>query len=62
MEVFSMTRPHVELYVRWMEEEHGYAPATTARRLSTVVGFYRFAAIDGYLLCLGRLVTAGVVS
>ncbi len=44
-----MTRPHVELYVRWMEEERGYAPATTARRLSTVVGFYRFAAIDGYL-------------
>jgi len=49
VDVFAMTRPHVELYVRWMEEEHGYAPATTARRLSTVIGFYRFAAIDGYL-------------
>ncbi len=49
MDVFAMTRPHVELYVRWMEEGHGYAPATTARRLSTVIGFYRFAAIDGYL-------------
>lgn len=47
--VFAMTRPHVELYVRWMEEERGYAPATTARRLSTVAGFYRFAVIDGYL-------------
>jgi site-specific recombinase XerD len=47
--VFEMTRPHLELYVRWMEEERGYAPATTARRLSTVVGFYRFAVIDGYL-------------
>jgi site-specific recombinase XerD len=47
--VFDMTRPHVELYVRWMEEERGYAPATTARRLSTVAGFYRFAVIDGYL-------------
>jgi site-specific recombinase XerD len=48
-EVFEMTRPHIELYVRWMEEERGYAPATTARRLSTVAGFYRFAAIDGYI-------------
>lgn len=47
--VFEMTRPHIELYVRWMEEERGYAPATTARRLSTVAGFYRFAVIDGYL-------------
>jgi site-specific recombinase XerD len=47
--VFAMTRPHVELYVRWMEEERGYAPATTARRLSTVAGYYRFAVIDGYL-------------
>jgi integrase/recombinase XerD len=47
--VFAMTRPHVELYVRWMEEERGYAPSTIARRLSTVVGFYRFAVIDGYL-------------
>ena len=49
VDVFAMTRPHVELYVRWMEEERGYAPATTARRLSTVIGFYRFAVIDGYL-------------
>jgi site-specific recombinase XerD len=46
-DVFAMTRPHLELYVRWMEEDRGYAPATTARRLSTVVGFYRFAVIDG---------------
>ena len=48
-EVFEMTRPHLEIYVRWMEEDRGYAPATTARRLSTVAGFYRFAVIDGYL-------------
>jgi len=48
-EVFAMTRPHLEIYVRWMEEQRGYAPATTARRFSTVAGFYRFAVIDGYL-------------
>jgi integrase/recombinase XerD len=48
-EVFEMTRPHVEVYVRWMEEQRHYAPATTAGRLSTVAGYYRFAVIDGYL-------------
>ena len=47
-EVFAMTRPHLELYMRWMEEERGYAPATVARRLSTIDGFYEFAVIDGY--------------
>jgi integrase/recombinase XerD len=48
-EVFAMTRPHLEIYMRWMEEHRGYAPATTARRLSTVAGFYRSAVIKGYL-------------
>lgn len=48
-EVFAMTRPHVEVYVRWMEEQRRYAPATTARRLSTVAWYYRSAVIDGYL-------------
>ena len=23
-EVFAMTRPHLEIYVRWMEEQRGY--------------------------------------
>lgn len=39
----------VELYVRWMTETAGYARATTARRLGTVCGFYRFLVIDGLL-------------
>ena len=42
-------RPHVELYAPWMEEEKHLARATIGRRLSTVVGFYRYAVIDGYL-------------
>jgi len=32
-----------------MEEERHLARATIGRRLSTVVGFYRFAVIDGYM-------------
>lgn len=49
LEVFAVRRPHVELYARWMEEEKHLARATIGRRLSTVVGFYRYAVIDGYL-------------
>ena len=49
MSVFEVTRPHLEIYVRWMEEHRGYAPATTARRIATVAGFYRFVVIDGLL-------------
>lgn len=49
LDVFSATRPHIEIYVRWLEEDRHLAPATVARRLSTVIGFYRFMVIDGRL-------------
>lgn len=39
------TRPHLELFVRWMEQ-HGYASATTSRRFNTVALFYKYAARD----------------
>jgi integrase/recombinase XerD len=42
-------RPHIELYVRWMQEVRGYMPATVSHRLSAVVGFYRICVIDGVL-------------
>jgi integrase/recombinase XerD len=41
-------RPHLELYLRWMEQR-GYAAATIGRRSATVAGFYRYAVIDGHL-------------
>src|SRR4051812_35397850 len=43
----AVTRPMVELYMRWMTETAGYAPATTAQRLGTVCRFYRFLVTDG---------------
>ncbi|MHB8467925.1 MAG: tyrosine-type recombinase/integrase [Acidimicrobiales bacterium] len=46
--VFAITRGHVELWARTMEEP-GLARTTIGRRLSTVVGFYRFAVIDGLI-------------
>lgn len=42
-------RPHLELYLRWMEQR-GYAPATMGRRFGTVAGFYKFAVIDNQLI------------
>jgi integrase/recombinase XerD len=41
-------RPHLELYLRWMEGR-GYAPATMGRRFGCVAGFYQFAVLDGHL-------------
>jgi integrase/recombinase XerD len=43
------TRPHVELYVRWMQERQSYAASTVARRIAIVAGFYRTCVIDGVL-------------
>jgi integrase len=48
LDVFT-ARPHIEVYVRWLEEDRHLAPATVARRLSTVIGFYRCLVIDGRL-------------
>jgi integrase/recombinase XerD len=42
-------RPHVELYLRWMQEARRYQPSTVSRRLSIVTGFYRTCVIDGVL-------------
>lgn len=49
LDPLTVSRPMIELYVRWMQEVRGYAPATVARRLSTVCGFYRMLVIDGLL-------------
>jgi site-specific recombinase XerD len=42
-------RPHLELYVRWMQETRRFKPSTVSRRFSVVAGFYRTAVIDGHL-------------
>lgn len=42
-------RPHVELYLRWMQEARGFAPSTVSRRLSVLAGFYRTCVIDTLL-------------
>jgi site-specific recombinase XerD len=42
-------RPHIELYLRWMQEVQRFQPSTVSRRLSIVSGFYRTCVIDDVL-------------
>jgi hypothetical protein len=42
-------RPHLELYIRWMQEIRHFKPSTVSRRFSVVAGFYRTAVIDAVL-------------
>jgi site-specific recombinase XerD len=42
-------RPHLELYLRWMQEVARFKPSTVSRRLSVVAGFYRTCVIDNVL-------------
>jgi integrase/recombinase XerD len=49
LDPLEATRPHVELYIRWMQEQRRYAASTVSRRTSVVIGFYRTCVIDGVL-------------
>jgi site-specific recombinase XerD len=49
MDPLTARRPHIELFLRWMQEVCRYKPSTVSRRLSIVAGFYRTCVIDGLL-------------
>jgi integrase/recombinase XerD len=49
LEPLEASRVHIELFLRWMQEVHGYQPSTVSRRLSVISGFYRTCVIDGTL-------------
>jgi site-specific recombinase XerD len=46
--LLEVGRTHIELYARELEDL-GRAPATIGRRLSTLAGFYRYAAEEGFI-------------
>lgn len=48
LRLFDAHRADIELYARDLEE-HGKAKATIGRRLSTIAGFYRYAAEEGLI-------------
>ncbi|MEJ7744591.1 MAG: tyrosine-type recombinase/integrase [Nocardioidaceae bacterium] len=49
LDPLAATRPHIELYIRWMQEVRRYRPSTVSRRVSVVAGFYRTCVIDAVL-------------
>jgi site-specific recombinase XerD len=46
LDPLTAQRPHLELYLRWMQEVRRLAPSTVSRRVSIVAGFYRTCVID----------------
>jgi integrase/recombinase XerD len=49
LDPLAARRPHLELYVRWMQEVRRFKPSTVSRRFSVAAGFYRTCVIDGLL-------------
>jgi integrase/recombinase XerD len=49
LDPLSAQRPHIELYVRWMQEVRRFKPSTVSRRMAVVAGFYRTCVIDDLL-------------
>lgn len=49
LDVLAARRPHLELYLRWMTEERGYATSTVAKRASTIRMFYKACVWDDIL-------------
>jgi site-specific recombinase XerD len=49
LDPLTARRPHLELYIRWMQEVRRFKPSTVSRRFSVTAGFYRTCVIDGVL-------------
>jgi hypothetical protein len=49
LDPLTARRPHLELYIRWMQEIRRFQPSTVSRRISVVAGFYRTCVIDSLL-------------
>ena len=49
LDPLAAKRPHLELYIRWMQEIRRFQPSTVSRRPSVATGFYRTCVLDGIL-------------
>ena len=47
LDPLAARRPHLELYIRWMQEIRRLKPSTVSRRFSVTAGFYRTCVLDG---------------
>jgi site-specific recombinase XerD len=57
LDPLKVARAHVDGWARQLGEIDGYSPASVARRLSTLAGFYRYASNEGLI---ARSPVAGV--
>jgi len=49
LDPLAAQRPHLELYIRWMQEIRRFKPSTVSRRFSVTAGFYRTCVIDAII-------------
>jgi integrase/recombinase XerD len=49
LDPLAARRPHLELYIRWMQEVRRFKPSTVSRRFSVTAGFYRTCVLDGLI-------------
>jgi len=49
LDPLAAQRPHLELYIRWMQEIRWFKPSTVSRRFSVTAGFYRTCVLDGVM-------------
>jgi hypothetical protein len=49
LDPLAARRPHLELYLRWMQEIRRFKPSTISRRFPVAAGFYRTCVFDGML-------------
>ena len=49
LDPLAVQRPHLELYIRWMQEIRRFKPSTVSRRFSVAAGFYKTCVLDGVL-------------
>src|SRR5690242_6436413 len=49
LDPLTAQRPHLELYIRWMQEIRRFKPSTVSRRFSVAAGFYRTCVLNGIL-------------
>ena len=49
LDPLAAQRPHLELYIRWMQEIRRFKPSTVSRQFSVAAGFYRTCVLDGLL-------------
>ena len=49
LDPLAAQRPHLELYIWWMQEIRRFRPSTVSRRFSVAAGFYRTCVLNGVL-------------